>query len=666
MLKIKMGLVTIALFFAGCKSAENTNQQTEGKPMGDRNVAQAVQSPRGDAASYDPGAARDSEWAKLFAMTPNYRAIGQYVLGAGKEKFRWIFGPMWYRGRLENNSVKVFVVGQEGAQDENISNRTFTGSTGTKTQNFLNYLGINDSYLFMNTFVYTINGQLDTNPGFEWLEQDLRSPIVVYRHALFNHMAKNNSEQLGLMMGIGAGGQKSLRTWVKSFLENTPRTRGKNICSRYPCTIEPGTYNFVDGSQVTFAQTLVVIGVPHPGGASPNNGGEEALQNIIRGFTTAARFVADFKRKNPNWLPKDNGATEAYLNSEFRYRNAQVPLKDFAFGTNWRMGWQGTSSNRKGSDAIQVFSDDGEYSGSAPYGADPSDIASKPSRLGPQFDRNLDYAWEPPKLVNTDLDLLMNPGRISEGHARRVFAFDPGPCGQSNQTRCETSAILASFPLQFTGAVPKSHPSFGNMQGSYRGRFDQAKIVIYADQESHDDLFSTRALTGTLGQQLQTWIESQAGVNENYLIIRSLPYDTLSDDANMDIQRARGLINNTGIQNSHRRLMEAFQRRSPNAKVYAFGSVAQELTLKLGLKADAININSVKAMPLTDIPRFDLPMHTRWWMGTRGSRAVRETGCLGQNQYCNYYRVHAPQEVANAALPALADSTRMYIQQNRD
>ncbi|MFN8943730.1 MAG: hypothetical protein ACK5WZ_03805, partial [Pseudobdellovibrionaceae bacterium] len=117
---------------------------------------------------------------------------------------------------------------------------------------------------------------------------------------------------------------------------------------------------------------------------------------------------------------------------------------------------------------------------------------------------------------------------------------------------------------------------------------------------------------------------------------------------------------------SHRRLMEAFQRRSPNAKVYAFGSVAQELTLKLGLKADAININSVKAMPLTDIPRFDLPMHTRWWMGTRGSRALRETGCLGQNQYCNYYRVHAPQEVANAALPALADSTRMYIQQNRD
>ena len=31
---------------------------------------------------------------------------------------------MWYRGRLTPNSVKVFVVGQEGAQDENVSNRS--------------------------------------------------------------------------------------------------------------------------------------------------------------------------------------------------------------------------------------------------------------------------------------------------------------------------------------------------------------------------------------------------------------------------------------------------------------------------------------------------------------------------------------------------------------
>ncbi len=663
MVKIKIILATVFLL-TSCKSAQHSNQVAEQDTAGDRNVAQAIQSPRGDVSAFDPGAARASEWAKLFAMTPNYRAIGQQVLGEGAEKFRWIFGPMWYRGRLQPNSVKVFVVGQEGAQDENISNRTFTGSTGTKTQNFLNYLGINDSYLFMNTFVYTINGQLEDNPSFAWLEQDTRSPIVTYRHALFNHMAKTNASQLGLMMGIGAGGQKSLRTWLRSFLESTPSTKGKDICFRFPCTINAGTYQFLDGSQVTFNQTIVVIGVPHPGGANPNNGGEAALQNIIRGFTNAARYVADFKRKNPGWLPKDAGATEAYLNSEFRYRNAQVPMKDLAFGTNWRMGWQGTTSNRKGSDAIQIFSSDGEYSGSAPYASNPEDRPSSPSALGPQFDQRLDFWWEPPKVTNNDRSLLLDPSRLISTEANRVYAFDYGPCGPVVTHSCQTSAVLAGFPQQFSGTTPKSHPSFGNMIGSYRGRFDRAKIVIYADQESHDDMFSGRALTGTVGQQLQTWIESQSDLGQDYLIIRSLPYDTLRDDANFDFQRARGLINQAQVFNSHRSLLQIIRQRSPNAVFYSFGSVAQELTQKLGLQAQNIPDQSVKSLSLTNIPRIDLPMHTRWWMGTRGSRALRETTCINSNQYCNYYRVHAPREVARSRIPSLDEVTRSHIQKN--
>ena len=98
---------------------------------------------RGAPWEYDPGPARNRRWARLFAETPNYRALGQEV--TGREKFRWHFGPMFYRGRLGDRQVKVLVVGQEGAQDESLSHRSFTGGTGGRMQNLLNHLGITRS-----------------------------------------------------------------------------------------------------------------------------------------------------------------------------------------------------------------------------------------------------------------------------------------------------------------------------------------------------------------------------------------------------------------------------------------------------------------------------------------------------------------------------------------
>ena len=93
---------------------------------------------RGKITEYDSGAPAGSKWIDLFAETPNYRLFGQKIIGGYGEKFRWKMGPMFYRGRLTKNDVKVFIIGQEGAQDENLSNRSFTGSTGTRMQKFLN------------------------------------------------------------------------------------------------------------------------------------------------------------------------------------------------------------------------------------------------------------------------------------------------------------------------------------------------------------------------------------------------------------------------------------------------------------------------------------------------------------------------------------------------
>jgi hypothetical protein len=136
---------------------------------------------RGDPWEHDPGPTTASGWAALFAETPNYRGLGRAVVG--REAFRWHHGPMFFRGRLDG-SAKVVVVGQEGAQDESLSHRSFTGGTGARMQHLLRHLGLDRSYLFLNSFVYPIFGQYtdDLRP----LAQDRRSPIVGHRHRILD------------------------------------------------------------------------------------------------------------------------------------------------------------------------------------------------------------------------------------------------------------------------------------------------------------------------------------------------------------------------------------------------------------------------------------------------------------------------------------------------
>ena len=114
---------------------------------------------RGNPWEHDPGPASNRPWARLFAETPNYRGLGSALIG--REEFRWHFGPMFYRGRLDDGAVKVLVIGQEGAQDESLGHRSFVGGTGARMQHFLHHIGITESYLFLNTFVYPIFGQYD-------------------------------------------------------------------------------------------------------------------------------------------------------------------------------------------------------------------------------------------------------------------------------------------------------------------------------------------------------------------------------------------------------------------------------------------------------------------------------------------------------------------------
>jgi hypothetical protein len=70
----------------------------------------------------------------------------------------------------------------------------------------------------------------------------------------------------------------------------------------------------------------------------------------------------------------------------------------------------------------------------------------------------------------------------------------------------------------------RAHPSLG-WGPIHRGRYGGISLLVLADQESSDDLFTARAMTGDAGQRFQSWLRA-AGLTSKYAIVRVLPVDT--------------------------------------------------------------------------------------------------------------------------------------------
>lgn len=659
-------LMAIFISFVSCKTISRNESLISSVKLNTNRSPAAGLNPRGASYEYDAGPPKDSKWPDIFAETPDYRSYGKAIYRAaaeqtnlkddGQEKFRWKVGPMWYRGRLTPESVKVFVIGQEGAQDENVSNRTFTGSTGTKMQNFLNYLGIDRSYLFMNTFLYTITGQYtemiestDTDEEKKqkkirskvslWLAQNPESVIVQHRHRMFDYMLSQNKNMLKLIIGVGAAGKDSLATWIKS---HGGRCSAKELSS-----------GSCDASVI--APGAKAIGVMHPGAASARNGGANAAGSLQVQFTKKADLVASWIKEDSEWLKPDTESHQIF--DKFIFKDAPIPHRDFAFGTNFRMGKDGTTTNRRGADGIQIYSDAGCYNNMARIKGrcdknkslnvkyeEPTDIGNLPKMS------NEDFPWESPKSI--------------EGRRE----YDSGPD--------EFASVLTQHWPDFTSLGITSHSSFG-YSGLYRGNLKNPKVVILADQESNDDLFSGRALTGTGGQRLQTLLNAMNLKNE-YVVLRTLPVDS----SDLSIEKIKQIATNNDVVKTRNLILDKIIKQGKTKLFISIGEVANSLipgTYSLGeipivqlesplskayikqwqsifsqLSVAGITVPRTFSEELSMIPRADLPVHTRWWMGTSGTRTSRAfLNNEGKKEYSgDYYQFNAPSWVNSKNYPA--------------
>lgn len=649
---------------------------------------------RGNPWDFDPGPANEESrsWVELYGQVPNYRSIGRAILGGDKEKFRWTMGPMWYRGRLGKNQVKVFVVGQEGAQDENVTNRAFTGSTGTRVQKFMNHLGIYESYLYMNTYVYTIKEQRDLeSKSYMALEQNLNSPIVQYRHMLFDNVIKQNPDSIALFMAVGGGGKDSLATWINARSGNK-KCIGKKL---HLCDTTKLVEYFKKRGFLGETKKILAIGVNHPGGAAFGDGNK----HIRASFDRAAKAVGDYLKKYDGWLPADSQETQfancsggervKRLAKPFEYGHAPIPFKDFAFATNWRMGDKGTASNRKGAHRIQVFSEHGQYATvnlnnrkkigerHIPWGK--VKLKKEDGGSGRTVFNDIEPIYDFYKAPSeTSLQLLdkkkgllhgmkstevpYEPPRFSaygypeEGDFNHAAAFDPGPA------TTEIAQALGQWPnfQEIDNQAYINDESFG-FGPSYRGNTKDPKFIIIADQMGHSDFFSTRALTGEAGQRLQTFL-NKTGLEDSrdYLILRPLPVDTLGINVSKKVSLA---LNSDTKGNSAAQSIAKILKLLPHAKtVLTMGPVAKEIAHQvLKNQMSELNISKIENMVQPDknyshtknwvtlatklqlktplasdleamyiIPRSDLPYSTRWWMGSTGERAER---AYGESEY---------------------------------
>lgn len=610
---------------------------------------------RGHPSEFDPGpATKETEsWLKLFGQIPNYRSVGKYVLNTDQEIFRWMMGPMWYRGRLGKDQVKVFVIGQEGAQDENITNRAFTGSTGTRVQKFLNHLGVYESYLFLNTFVYTL-GRMVFEDGFDnagqritkgphlknyvTLEQVWESPIVQYRHALFDNVVKQNPNSLKLIIAVGGGANDSLATWINARSNN-------NACKKNDianCDLTKFYKHFADKG-INIQGDVKALRVKHPGAAKF---GEKSLREVVASFDRAAGTARSiFIEPDPQeeqFANCNGGPLPARLSGGFRYGYAPIPFRDFSFGSNWRNGKAGTTSNRNGADKIVIVSEKGTYDDTKASNA--NKIMTFKRFTSPRGTTELQLADVEKGLIKgmKASEVAYEHPRYSEfgaetGDLHHVQQFDPGPA-----TPAMAKALMAWPNFQeIDREAFVSDPSFG-FGASYRGNTKNPKLVILADQMGHTDIFSTRALTGTGGQFLQAWLSAME-LDGQYLILRSLPVDTLG----VSLDKRVALATNQDSQgNSAVKTVKAvLNQLSGRQQVLVMGPVAKAMARAAGLKVQSLDMpnsdythvsnwkkvaagmgqklatKDLKTMLV--IPRKDLPYSSRWWMGTTGDRGNR-------------------------------------------
>jgi hypothetical protein len=160
------------------------------------------------------------------------------------DSFRVEWGPVFHRGRLDR-SARILIIGQDPATHEAIARRILVGEAGQRAQGLLTRLGIDRSYVFINTFLYSVYGQ---GGGTRHINDP---EITKYRHRWINAIVAD--QQIEAIISLGQLADTAYQQW-----RATPK--GANCTAAY-ATIRHPTYpeSASSSGQITKAEAFAKL-----------------------------------------------------------------------------------------------------------------------------------------------------------------------------------------------------------------------------------------------------------------------------------------------------------------------------------------------------------------------------------------------------------------------
>lgn len=212
--------------------------------------------------------------------------------------FRVEWGPVFHRGRLDG-SARVLVIGQDPAQHEVIARRILIGEAGHRLQGFLWKLGIESSYVLVNTFLYSVYGQQggerhQADPAIadyreRWLAAVLESSAIEAVIAL-GHLADAAWQAYAAAHPVSAG-------YVHITHPTQPESASRHDPAQHPVLTEALLANWNQGLNA-IAPSIRTPDAPRP------------LEHYGAAFAPGDRRaipMADLPAGSPAWMAEEDG-----------------------------------------------------------------------------------------------------------------------------------------------------------------------------------------------------------------------------------------------------------------------------------------------------------------------------------------------------------------------